>query len=87
MKKGNMNHTVAYILLFVIFAGLGYLFVNRETFVGERDKSIHIQNRFTKDSECNKENIKYCSKYGKVAINNFNQQDGGCMCADMESGV
>jgi hypothetical protein len=85
MKKENK--TVIYIIIFVLFMMLSYLFMNRETFVGERDKKIHIQNRFTKDSDCNQENIAYCSKYGKVAINNFNQNDGGCMCADMESGV
>lgn len=85
MKKDNKM--MIYIIIFVLFMMLGYLFMNRETFVGERDKKIHIQNRFTKDSDCNQENISYCSKYGKVAINNFNQNDGGCMCADMESGV
>ncbi len=53
-------------------------------------KIVNIENNFTNTVGCNEKDVKYCAKFGKNAINNFNlgtQESGGCMCSDMESGV
>ncbi len=49
-------------------------------------KIVTIENNFTNTTGCNDEDVKYCAKFGKNAIKNFNL-DSGCMCSDMESGV
>jgi len=48
--------------------------------------SVEIENNFTNTMGCNENDVKYCAKFGKNAIKNFNLESG-CMCSDMESGV
>ena len=50
-------------------------------------KIVYIENNFTNTIGCNENDVKYCAKLGKNAIKNFNLDNGGCMCSDMESGV
>ncbi len=48
---------------------------------------VEIENNFTNTVGCNEKDFEYCAKFGKNAVNNFDLNNGGCMCNDMESGV
>jgi hypothetical protein len=89
-KNGDMQLFLKYIVgILVIGFMIYYVFYSREGFLGNQmnpNKEIKIKNKFTKNTKCDEQDFEYCAKWGKVAINNFNQ-DEGCMCSDMESGV
>lgn len=96
--KGDFMLFFKYIIIFVIFFVLTYgiitywmkgseMFSDYKSYEMDPNKKVNIKNKFTKDSKCSSKDVQYCSKFGKVALNNFNNNDGGCMCTDMESGV
>lgn len=95
-KKNDITLFLKYIFIFTLFFVIAYFiisFVQKEGFSDYKsyemdpNKKVKVKNRFTNDSNCNSKDVSTCSKFGKVAINNFNNNDGGCMCADLESGV
>ncbi len=95
-KKTDFTLFLKFIFIFILFFAIAYLiisFVQKEGFSDYKsyemdpNKKVKVENRFTNDSNCSSQDVSTCSKFGKLAINNFNNNDGGCMCADVESGV
>jgi hypothetical protein len=80
-------------LFFVVFYyGITWImnmekFSDYKNYKMDPNKKVKVPNKFTKDSNCDQKDVEDCSKFGKVALNNFMNNDGGCMCSDMESGV
>ena len=92
--KININrYVIGFFALVLLFIGLYYLYMNKENFSNYKpyfvdpNRYVKIENRFTQDDQCNMDNIIYCSKYGKVAVNDFENNGIGCRCIDLVSGV
>lgn len=90
-KNGDMQLFIKYMLVVIIIGVIIYFIISyqKEGFLGNQmnpNVEIKTKNKFTKHTKCDEQDFEYCAKWGKVAINNFNQ-DSGCMCSDMESGV
>jgi len=94
-KSGDIQLFLKYIVIFIVFFVIFYYgsswllegFSDYKNYKMDSNKKVKVPNKFTKDSNCETKDVEYCSKFGKVAINNFMNNDGGCMCSDMESGV
>ncbi len=50
-------------------------------------KITNVVNKFTDDCNCTTDEVNYCAKFGKIAVNNLFGDEKSCICLPMESGV
>lgn len=92
-----MKYSWKQILLFVLILLLLFILYQRfqnEYFSNYKNcntidplKETNVVNEFTNDCNCTTDEVNYCAKFGKIAVNNLFGDEKSCICLPMESGV
>lgn len=92
-----MKHSIQHILLFLLIIILIFILYKRyqkESFSNYKNcntidplKETNVVNQFTNDCNCTIDEVNYCAKFGKIAVNNLFGDEKSCICLPMESGV
>ena len=92
-----MKHSIQHILLLLFIIILLFILYKRyqnESFSNYKNcntidplKETNVVNQFTNDCNCTTDEVNYCAKFGKIAVNNLFGDEKSCICLPMESGV
>ncbi len=91
--KLHMKHIFIFLLVLLLLFILYQRYQN-ENFSNYKNcntidplKITNVVNTFTDDCNCTADEVQYCAKFGKIAVNNLFGDEKSCICLPMESGV
>jgi len=73
-----MLHSVLIILFITLFFIIVNMLLKHSLIIDNFDNT----DLYTKQSCCNEQQIKFCEKWGKTGVCNFQSSDKSCMCLD-----
>lgn len=73
-----MTNILLIIFLIYLFFIIVNMLLKNNTIIDNFDNT----DMYTKQSCCNEQQIKFCEKWGKTGICNFQSSDKSCMCLD-----